>query len=96
MYVLPRGLSALPRLQPVTRKNTWPLTIFLWSHVVIIQSLVYTYDQMTPITLTGPTVVHMTAIVGRARARAALVRSKLLLRLSGNSKRSHMFSMFES
>ena len=88
MYVLPRGLSALPRLQPVTRKNTRPLTILLWSQVVIIQSLVYTCDQMNRITLTGPTVVHMNAIIGKARARAALVRAKLLLRLRGKSKRS--------
>ena len=56
--------------------------VLLWSHPVIIESPVNTCELMAPITLTGPTVVITTGIVGTARSSATLVRVKVLLHLS--------------
>ena len=95
MYVLLRGQSTLPRLQPVTRYHTRSLAILLWSHPVIIESLVNACEPMTLITLTSPNVVRMTGIVGTARASATVVRVKVLLELGGKSEGGHDFGVFE-
>ena len=70
------GRDTFLQVQPVTRQNACPLDILLWSHPVILETLVSASKVRTLITLTSPTVVAITKIAQTAQVSVALDRVK--------------------